>query len=276
MSRPRHPKPAIEKAVQYAEQQGWRVELRTGMPGEGSTVHSVLGKAALSASGQPRKTRTVTRGIFESTWMRVRIGLTQIATQRGSQRNMNESITNPCEPEHDFALIVDGVGELTQRVEDALFNAGCDDATLSIQYGLLYLEFSRSAKSLEEAIISAINDVRNADIGAEVLRVDECNLVTMSEIARRIGRSRQLVHQYMIGKRGPGGFPPPECHLTDHAPLWAWCAVSYWLVQNNLLRPEEGWNAEVVEAINNYLEWERQRLRHPELLEEIKRSLQRN
>ena len=33
---------------------------------------------------------------------------------------MNESITNPCEPEHDFALIVDGVGELTQDVEDAL------------------------------------------------------------------------------------------------------------------------------------------------------------
>ncbi len=186
---------------------------------------------------------------------------------------MNESKTNPCEPEHDFALIVDGVSELTQTVEDALFNAGCDDATLSMQYGLLYLEFSRAAKSLEEAIISAINEVRSAGIGAEVLRVDECNLVTMSEIARRIGRSRQLVHQYMIGKRGPGGFPPPECHLTDHAPLWAWCAVSYWLVQNNLLRPEEGWNAEVVEAINNYLEGERQRQRHPKLLEEIKQGL---
>lgn len=30
MSRPRHPKPAIEKAVQYAEQLGWRVELSGG------------------------------------------------------------------------------------------------------------------------------------------------------------------------------------------------------------------------------------------------------
>jgi hypothetical protein len=186
---------------------------------------------------------------------------------------MSETANQPCEPEHDFALIVDGVEKLTQSVEDALFNAGCDDATLSMQYGLLYLEFSRPAKSLEEAIISAINDVRNAGIGAEVLRVDECDLVTASEIARRIDRSRQLVHQYMIGKRGPGGFPPPECHLTDHAPLWAWCAVSYWLVQNNLLRPEVGWNAEVVEAINNFLERERQRQRHPELLDEISRGL---
>jgi len=29
-SRPRHPKAAIEKAVQYAEQLGWRVELSKG------------------------------------------------------------------------------------------------------------------------------------------------------------------------------------------------------------------------------------------------------
>lgn len=187
---------------------------------------------------------------------------------------MKESAKPNCESEFDFALILGGVAELTSSVEDALFNVGCNDATLSIQYGLLYLEFSRSAKSLEVAIISAINDVRKSNTGAEVLRVDECNLVTASEIARRIGRSRQLVHQYMTGQRGPGGFPPPECHLTDHAPLWAWCAVSYWLVQNNLLRQEENRNAEVVEAINNWLESARQRQRYPQLLDEITRGLQ--
>ncbi|MFN6163357.1 MAG: hypothetical protein ACK5AC_13410 [Planctomycetota bacterium] len=138
--------------------------------------------------------------------------------------------TKPCDGKFEFALIVGGVSELTPAVEDALFQAGCDDATVSMQHGRLYIEFSRSAVSLEDAIISAIRDVRKADIGAEVLRVDECSLVTASEIARRMGRTRQLVHQYMNGTRGPGGFPPPECHLTDHAPLWAWCAVSYWLV----------------------------------------------
>ena len=30
MSRPRHPKPAIEKVIEYAEQLGWRVELSGG------------------------------------------------------------------------------------------------------------------------------------------------------------------------------------------------------------------------------------------------------
>ncbi|MGA2496605.1 MAG: hypothetical protein ABSH20_02620 [Tepidisphaeraceae bacterium] len=187
---------------------------------------------------------------------------------------MKDAIRPSCEQEHDFALIVDGVGELTESVEDALFSAGCDDATLSIQYGLLYMEFSRAAKSLKDAIISAIRDVRKAGIGATVLRVDECNLVTASDIARRIGRSRQLVHQYMTGQRGPGAFPPPECHLTDHAPLWAWCAVSFWLVQNDLIRPEESWNAEVVKTINQVLESGRPRQPNRELLEEITRELQ--
>src|SRR5690606_36378908 len=105
--------------------------------------------------------------------------------------------------EFDFALIAGGVDEPSQAVEDALFDAGCDDATLSMQYGLLYIEFSRSAASLQEAVLSAIEDVRKANVGAQVLRVDECNLVTASDIARRIGRSRQLVHQYMTGLRGP-------------------------------------------------------------------------
>jgi len=30
MTRPRHPKPEIEKAIQYAEQVGWSVELSSG------------------------------------------------------------------------------------------------------------------------------------------------------------------------------------------------------------------------------------------------------
>lgn len=165
-----------------------------------------------------------------------------------SQANTNSGT------EFDFALIVAGVPELTDAVQDALFEAGCDDATLSIQYGLLYMEFSRVAPSLKDAIVSAIRDVIKSGIGATVLRVDECNLVTQAEIARRIDRSRQLVHQFMTGERGPGGFPPPACQITDRAPLWAWCAVSHWLASNNLIRAEVSLNAAVVEAVNYALD----------------------
>ena len=180
-----------------------------------------------------------------------------------------------CEREHDFALILSGIGELNEKVEDALFEAGCSDATLSIQYGYIYMEFSRLAPSLKAAVLSAIRDVRTADIGAEVWRVDECNLVTPAEIARRIGRSRQLVHQYMTGQRGPGGFPAPECNLTEGAPLWAWCTVSYWLYQNDMIRPELQEDAETVAAINNFLEGARQKDRNPDLVAEVARSVAR-
>lgn len=186
---------------------------------------------------------------------------------------MNAKTKRTRRQEYDFALIIGGVNELTQAIEDALFDAGCDDATLSICYGMLYMEFSRPAASLKDAILSAIRHVQKAGIGAEALRVDACNLVTASEIARRIGRSRQLVHQYMTRQRGPGGFPPPQYHLAEHKPLWTWSAVSHWLTQNNLLRPEENRNAEVVEAINNALESARQRQRCPDLVNEISREL---
>ena len=179
-----------------------------------------------------------------------------------------------CEREYDFALIVGGVPELTEEVEDALYEAGCDDATVSMQYGLLYIEFSRSAASLQDAILSAINQVHHAGVGAVVYRVDDCNLISASEIARRIDRSRQQVHQYITGQRGPGGFPPPECYITDGKPLYAWCAVSFWLSQNDLLRPEASWDAEVVAAINNALEMIHQRKRHPDLVKQVQDDLE--
>lgn len=103
--------------------------------------------------------------------------------------------------------------------------------------------------------------------------MDECNLVTASEIARRVGRSRQQIYQYIKGERGPGGFPAPEYYLAEGSPLWAWCAVSYWFAENNILRPEDGWNAEVVAAINNQLEAQQHRERNPELVEAISKEL---
>lgn len=144
---------------------------------------------------------------------------------------------------------------------------------MSIQYGQLYLEFSRTAPSLLQAILSAIQNVRQAAIGAEVARVDACDLVTQADIARRIGRSRQLVHQYITGERGPRGFPPPACYLTEKAPLWAWCAVGYWLLQNDMIKPEEVYEAEVVAAINNALELLGQQKRNPALVDEVKKAV---
>ena len=87
--------------------------------------------------------------------------------------------------EHEFVLVLDGVEELGRRVMDALYEAGCDDATPSVRFGRVYLTFAREAASLKEAILSAIRDVKRAEIGAEALSVDRCNLVSQADISRR-------------------------------------------------------------------------------------------
>lgn len=178
-----------------------------------------------------------------------------------------------CECEHDFVLVLGGVTNLTMEIADALFVAGCDDATPSLRSGRLYLTFSRVAPTLKEAILSAIRDVGKAGIGASVLRVDDCQLATQAEIARKTGRSRQMIHQYMRGIRGPGNFPPPACHITDSAPLWYWCEVAAWLWENSMIPEKVLREAEEVGAINSVLELNNQRRSHPSLTDEVLRAL---
>jgi hypothetical protein len=177
------------------------------------------------------------------------------------------------ETEYDFTLVLSGISALAEGVEDALFEAGCDDATISVRSGRVYLTFSRSAPSLKDAIVSAIQNVRAANVGADVLRVDECSLVTQSEIARRIRRSRQQVHQYMNGTRGPGGFPGPACFINDRAPLWYWCEVASWLCENHIVKEVVLQEAKQIEVINAVLELAKQHQTTPELTEEILQSV---
>ncbi len=179
-----------------------------------------------------------------------------------------------CESEYDFSLLLDeGISEVDQSVEDALFDAGCDDATISVRLGRVFLSFSRSAESLRDAIVSAICNVRNAKIGASVLRVDYCDLVTQAEIARRIDRTRQLVNLYISGARGPGSFPPPVCNIVDGQPLWFWCEVAQWLWGSNLIKEDVLRRAQEVAVINNLLELEYQRQMEPALTKAIADAL---
>jgi hypothetical protein len=182
----------------------------------------------------------------------------------------------PCEYEHDFVLVLAGVDGLSREAEDALFEAGCDDATISVRAGRAFLTFTRNATSLREAILSAIRNVRDARIGAQVLRVDDCNLVTQSEIARKIDRTRQQVFQYISGERGPGGFPPPACHITDKAPLWKWCEVAHWLWQNGMLKENALRAAQDVDTINCLLDFVHKKQMDPDLVEKFFSDLQRS
>lgn len=171
--------------------------------------------------------------------------------------------------EFDFTLILTGITPETPGVEDALFAAGCDDATLAFRMNRPVLSFSRTAGSLKEAIFSAIADVRKSSVPMDVLRVDHCNLVTQADIARRTDRTRQSIQLYMSGQRGPGGFPGPACELSDGAWLWNWCEVAQWLWANDFIKEQDLQDAKDVDAINCYLEMQYQLSHQPALAKEI-------
>ena len=71
---------------------------------------------------------------------------------------------------YDFTLILTGPLELSEDVADALFEAGCDDGTPGTCNEVFSIDFHREASSLEEAIRSAIGNVRTA--GYDVSRVE--------------------------------------------------------------------------------------------------------
>ena len=72
-------------------------------------------------------------------------------------------------PVHHFTLIVEGIDPQAEPTIDALFEAGCDDATVGRVDGVQYVDFDREAERLGEAINSAVQDVEKVD-GAAVLR----------------------------------------------------------------------------------------------------------
>lgn len=131
-----------------------------------------------------------------------------------------------------FTLVLAGVTEVTEDLENALFEAGCDDALLGMRDGVLFLDFDREGPSWAEAILSAIADVQRSDGNAWVARIEPDDLVTASEIARRLQRSRESIRQLAQGERGPGRFPPPVANLTRRSPIWRWAEVAHWFGEN--------------------------------------------
>ena len=71
---------------------------------------------------------------------------------------------------YGFDVILKGVPEISDSAADALFDAGCDDATPSSCDGLARVHCDREAPSLEEAIRSAVAQVQSA--GFTVARVE--------------------------------------------------------------------------------------------------------
>ena len=70
---------------------------------------------------------------------------------------------------YEFTLEVSGIDTGRDNYEDALFEAGCDDALIAVIDGTLFLDFHRAGSSFEDAVKSASRNVETA--GGKVVRV---------------------------------------------------------------------------------------------------------
>ncbi len=163
---------------------------------------------------------------------------------------------NETQKTYKFILVLKNVDDNTPNLEDSLFEVGCDDALINFRNGTVYLDFDRTASSLEEAVMSAIKDVESSSVGAVVANVAPEDLVTESEIAKRLQIGRQAVSLWIKGERRKiKPFPKPIMKLSDKSPFWKWREVIEWLYESNYIKEKEQVeNALFLETVNLILE----------------------
>lgn len=152
---------------------------------------------------------------------------------------------------HEFSIIASGLEPNAEDFDTRFYDAGCDDATIAFQKGHIIVDFGREAESLEDAIASALADVKKA--GATVDRVEPDPLVSLSDMAARTGLTRAAMTNYFKGARGKD-FPAPVAKVTSESPLWDWATVARWMYQNNRLDRAAAIDAEIVKQANAVLD----------------------
>jgi hypothetical protein len=73
---------------------------------------------------------------------------------------------------YEFTLILRGSHELTEEIADQLFAAGCDDGSPATCDRVFSIDFHRKANTLEEAINSAIANVKSAGFDVERVEIE--------------------------------------------------------------------------------------------------------
>lgn len=129
--------------------------------------------------------------------------------------------------EYTFTLkyrLAEDEGDMDDLLE-RLAEAGCEDALAGIgQPGRLALEFTREAGSAEDAVRSALEDVRRAAPAVRLIEMSP-DLVGLTDVADIVGMSRQNMRKLMLAY--PASFPAP-IHEGSTS-IWHLADVLAWL-----------------------------------------------
>ena len=78
-----------------------------------------------------------------------------------------------------FTLFLRDVDEMTVELSDRLFEAGCDDGSPSSSRGVTKIGFDRESSTLEDAIRSAVSDVRRAGVDVDHVEIESDDLAAL-------------------------------------------------------------------------------------------------
>ncbi len=159
--------------------------------------------------------------------------------------------------EHTFQVVFTLPGEDSlERHFGALQAAGCDDAAFigPAVGGSFTAEFDRKAPSFTTAVVSALVALRTALPGVRLLRVQPEDIVSLSAIAARTGRSDESIRLLAQGRRGPGGFPPAAGWINEKTQVWRWADVAPWFADALGEPPDGGEHAGFLAALNDALD----------------------
>lgn len=123
-------------------------------------------------------------------------------------------------------LTIDGDSERFERLAEWVGKRdGMTHSSDGITIATLFFENISGCDALSAALQESVQDLLVE--GFEVVGLD-FDLVNTTEIADRIGRTRQTVRQYVDGLRGPGQFPIP-LGSPGGVRVWDWGSVNEWL-----------------------------------------------
>lgn len=130
--------------------------------------------------------------------------------------------------EFDFELIfkLPNITDDPQGYIDRLFEAGCEDATISTgKLGMIALSFSREAASAQEAVQSAISNVQQAIPEASLVEATP-DIVSITDISTILGHSRQYTRK-LFDANSSSNMPAP-IHVGSPS-IWHLNEVLGWL-----------------------------------------------
>ncbi|MFE5094069.1 helix-turn-helix transcriptional regulator [Streptomyces sp. NPDC056638] len=131
--------------------------------------------------------------------------------------------------EYEFHFVVDGISVTDDEAVGIVHETF--DGLLTCHRGRHFLDVSENGADAIDAAHRIVVRLRKALPALRLLRTDP-DLVGVTDIAERVGRSRQNIQQWVNGERRQDKrpFPDPE-GMAGRSPVWRWGDVNAWLTQ---------------------------------------------